>query len=244
MLYLRSILFLIWFIAISLTMHVVSLPLLLLDRAFTGGAARIWAKAVLWGLRVFAGLGYEVRGQEHFIHGGVIVASKHYCMWETIAFITLLDDPAVVIKRELLSIPLYGWFARKQEMIAVDRRAGAAAMRSMLGAARNALGEGRPILIFPEGTRKAIGAQPDYKPGVAGLYAELNVPCLPVALNSGLYWVAGGLIKKPGKIVVEFLEAIPPGLPRPEFMSLLQTRIETASARLVDEGKKAMAARR
>lgn len=243
MLYLRSVLFLAWFAVLSLAAHIVSLPLLLLNRSFAAGAARIWAKTVLWSLRPIAGLGYEVRGQEHFIHGPVLVASKHHCMWETIAFLSLLDDPAVVIKRELLNVPLYGWFARKQEMIAVDRRGGAGAMRAMLNAARRALGKNRPILIFPEGTRKAVGAAPDYKPGVAGLYSELEIPCVPVALNSGLYWVAGGLIKKPGTIVVEFLPVIPPGLSRQDFMSTLQTRIETASNRLIEEGKSALAAR-
>lgn len=224
-------------------MHIVCLPTLLLDRKTASAVPRTWAKLLLWGLKIFAGLGYEVRGAQHLIHGGVIVASKHQCMWETIALFALLDDPAVVIKHELLRVPLYGWYARKQENIFVDRKAGASAVRAMMGAARAALSESRPILIFPEGTRKAVGAPPDYKPGVAGLYAELDVPCVPVALNSGLYWIAGGLLKKPGTIVVEFLEAIPPGRARQEFMSQLQTRIEAATQRLVEEGKKSMAAR-
>jgi 1-acyl-sn-glycerol-3-phosphate acyltransferase len=239
-LYLRSALFLIWFLAISVAMHIVCLPTLLLDRKSASWVPRAWAKLMLWGLKIFAGLRYEVRGVQHLIHGGVIVASKHECMWETIALFALLDDPAVVIKRELLRVPLYGWYARKQENIFVDRKAGASAVRAMMAAARAALSQSRPILIFPEGTRKAVGARPDYKPGVAGLYAELGVPCVPVALNSGLYWIAGGLLKKPGTILVEFLEAIPPGLARQEFMSLLQTRIETATARLVAEGRAQM----
>ena len=240
MLYLRSALFLIWFLVISVTMHIVCLPTLLLDRKSASWVPRTWAKLILWGLKIFAGLRYEVRGAQHLIHGGVIVASKHQCMWETIALFALLDDPAVVIKRELLRVPLYGWYARKQENIFIDRKAGASAVRAMMGVARKALTESRPILIFPEGTRKAVGAPPDYKPGVAGLYAELDVPCVPVALNSGLYWIAGGLLKKSGTIVVEFLEAIPPSLARQEFMSVLQTRIETATARLVAEGRAQM----
>ena len=243
MLYLRSALFFAWFIAVSLIVHIVALPFLLLDWKYTAAAARVWAKSSLWGLRVIAGLGHEVRGQKNFIHGPVLVASKHHSMWETMAFLALLDDPVVVIKRELLNVPLYGWYARKAQMIAIDRKAGGGAIRAMLGAARKALGDGRPILIFPEGTRRAVGAPPDYKPGIAGLYSELDVPCVPVALNSGLYWVAGGLIKKPGTIIVEFLEAIPPGQSRQEFMSLLQTRIETATKRLVEEGKKTLSAK-
>ncbi len=237
MLYLRSTLFLIWFTALSVAMHIIFLPTLLLTRKAAAWVPRVWSRLTLWGLKVFAGLDYEVRGLEHFIHGGVLIASKHYCMWETIALFALLDDPAVVIKRELLNIPLYGWYARKQEMIFVDRKAGASAIRTMLAAARRALAAGRPILIFPEGTRKAIGAAPDYKPGVAGLYSELDIPCIPVALNSGLFWIAGGWLKKPGTIIVEFLEAIPPGLPRQQFMTQLEKRIETASARLIAEGR-------
>ena len=243
LLHLRSALFLIWFIVVSLVAHIATLPFLFFRRKFTARAARCWAKLCLWGLRVFAGLSYEVRGGRNFIHGPVLIASKHQSMWETMAFMALLDDPAVVIKRELLSIPFYGWFARKAEMIAIDRKAGGGAIRTMLAEARKALSEGRPLLIFPEGTRKAVGASPDYKPGIAGLYTELEVPCVPVALNSGLYWVAGGLIKKPGTIVVEFLETIPPGLPRQEFMRTLETRTETATSRLVEEGKNALAAK-
>lgn len=241
MLYLRSAFFLIWFVVISVAMHIACLPTLLLDRKSASWVPRVWANLILWGLKIFADLGYEVRGKEHLIHGGILIASKHYCMWETIALFALLDDPAVVIKRELLRVPLYGWYARKQEMIFVDRSAGAAAVRTMLNAARHVLTESRPILIFPEGTRKAIGAPPDYKPGVAGLYTELEIPCVPVALNSGLFWIAGGWLKKPGTIVVEFLEAVPPGLPRQQFMAELQTRIETASTRLVAEGRAQLA---
>jgi 1-acyl-sn-glycerol-3-phosphate acyltransferase len=242
-LYLRSALFLLWFVVISVAMHIAFLPTLLLDRKSAAWVPRAWARAILWGLKIFAGLGYEVRGREHFIHGGVLVASKHYCMWETIALFALLDDPTVVIKRELLSVPLYGWYARKQEMIFIDRNAGTSAVRAMLNAARKTLADSRPILIFPEGTRKPVGAVPDYKPGVAGLYAELEIPCVPVALNSGLFWIAGGWLKKPGTIVVEFREAIRPGLPRQQFMALLQERIETASARLIAEGRAQLAGR-
>jgi 1-acyl-sn-glycerol-3-phosphate acyltransferase len=242
-LYLRSALFFFWFVMISVAMHIAFLPTLLLDRKSAAWVPRAWAHAILWGLKIFTGLGYEVRGREHFIHGGVLVASKHYCMWETIALFALLDDPTVVIKRELRSVPLYGWYARKQEMIFIDRNAGASAVRAMLNAARQAVVNDRPILIFPEGTRKAVGAAPDYKPGVAGLYAELEVPCVPIAHNSGLFWIAGGWLKKPGTIIVEFQEAMPPGLPRRQFMALLQERIETASMRLIAEGRAQLAGR-
>lgn len=149
MLYLRSALFLLWFVVISVAMHIAFLPTLLLDRKSAAWVPRAWARAILWGLKIFTGLGYEVRGREHFIHGGVLVASKHYCMWETIALFALLDDPAIVLKRELLNIPFYGWYARKQQMIPVDRAAGASALRTMMAAARQALTDSRPNSDFP-----------------------------------------------------------------------------------------------
>jgi 1-acyl-sn-glycerol-3-phosphate acyltransferase len=136
-----------------------------------------------------------------------------------------------VLKRELLRIPFYGWFLWKATAIPIDRTAGASAMRKMGQAAKAVLADGRPILIFPEGTRKKPGDAPDYKPGVAGLYGMLDVPCVPVALNSGAYWT--GFTKRPGTIVLEFLPPIPPGLKRAAFMAMLETRIETATAALL-----------
>jgi 1-acyl-sn-glycerol-3-phosphate acyltransferase len=152
-------------------------------------------------------------------------------MWDTMALYLALDCPATVLKRELLHIPFYGWFLWKATAIAIDRNAGAGALRKMSHAAQAVLGEGRPILIFPEGTRKKPGAAPDYKPGVAGLYGILGVACVPVALNSGVHWT--GFLKRPGTIVLEFLDPIAPGMKRPAFMALLEERIETATNRLL-----------
>ena len=163
--------------------------------------------------------------------GPVLVAAKHMSMWDTLALYLALDAPAIVLKRELLYIPFLWLVLWKATAIAIDRGAGAGALRKMQNAAKEVLGEGRPILIFPEGTRKKPGAAPDYKPGVAGLYALLDVACVPVALNSGVYWT--GFRKKPGTIVLEFLEPIPPGLKRAEFMNVLEKRIETATNRLL-----------
>jgi len=147
------------------------------------------------------------------------------------ALYVALDAPATVLKRELLRIPFYGWFLWKATAIPIDRGAGAGALRKMAAAARPVLADGRPILIFPEGTRKKPGAAPDYKPGVAGLYGILDVPCVPVALNSGVYWT--GFLKRPGTIVLEFLEPIAPGLKREAFMGLLEQRIESPTAALL-----------
>ena len=174
----------------------------------------------------------EVRGTAP--KGAALIAAKHFSTWETIALLALLDAPAIVIKRELLWIPLYGWYCIKQGMIPIDRSAKASAIRRMHEAAKRATNDGQPIVIFPEGTRKKPGAPPDYKPGVAALYAMLGMPCIPLAHNSGLFWT-GWFLRKPGTVVVEFLEPIAPGLKRREFMSELQTRLETATNALLTE---------
>jgi 1-acyl-sn-glycerol-3-phosphate acyltransferase len=232
-LYVRSGLFLVWFVAVSLVLNVVCLPLLVLPRKATVWAANKWAQLILFGLKHIAGLGMEVRGRTP--EGPVLVAAKHFSMWETIALLALLKAPAIVIKRELLWIPLYGWYSIKQGMIPIDRASGASAIRRMYAAAKRAIDHGQPVVIFPEGTRKKIGAPPDYKPGVAALYVLVGVPCVPMTHNSGRFW-QGWFLRKSGTIIVEFLEPIPPGLRRHEFMAVLEARIEPALQRLLSEG--------
>lgn len=229
MVWLRSALFLLWFLAVTTILSLIFLPVLLLPRRATVWLARLWAQGTFWGLKVFAGIGFEIRGKAP--HGPVLVASKHMSMWDTLALYLALYEPAIVLKRELLRIPFYGWFLAKAAAIPIDRGAGSRALRKMSEAARQVLAEGRPILIFPEGTRQKPGAAPDYKPGVAGLYGLLGVDCVPVALNSGAYWT--GFLKRPGTIVLQFLEPIPPGLKRDAFMAQLEGRIESATNALL-----------
>ena len=226
---LRSVAFLLWFALISVILSLIFVPVLLLPRGATVWLARMWARVTFWGLKVFAGIGFEVRGTPP--KGPVLVASKHMSMWDTLALYLVLDQPGIVLKRELLHVPFFGWFVWKAAAIPIDRSAGASALRRMSQAAKAVLAQGRPVLIFPEGTRKKPGAAPDYKPGVAGLYGQLNVPCVPVALNSGVYWTS--FYKYPGTIILEFLDPVPPGLKRAEFMSLLEKRIETATAAIL-----------
>jgi 1-acyl-sn-glycerol-3-phosphate acyltransferase len=228
-LWVRSALFMAWFLLVTTILSLIFLPVLILPRGATVWLARIWSRATFLGLKLFCGIGWEIRGTPP--KGGVLVASKHMSMWDTMALYLALESPAIVLKRELLRIPFYGWFLWKATAIAIDRAAGASALRKMSHTARNVLREGRPILIFPEGTRKKPGAAPDYKPGVAGLYAMLDVACVPAALNSGVYWT--GFLKRPGTIVLEFLEPIAPGMKRPAFMALLEERIEAATGRLL-----------
>ncbi|MEX0758775.1 MAG: lysophospholipid acyltransferase family protein, partial [Tistlia sp.] len=176
--------------------------------------------------------------------GGLLIASKHQSAWDTLVFPLLVRDPAYVLKRELLLVPFFGWIMWRLRMIAVDRKGGAAALRRMLAAARRIVGrERRPLVIYPEGTRTAPGDSRPYHPGVAALYGELGVPVVPVALNSGLYWPRQSFLRRPGRIVLEFLEPIPPGLPRRQFLAELEARIEPASRRLLAEGRAATAGR-
>jgi 1-acyl-sn-glycerol-3-phosphate acyltransferase len=230
---LRSAIFFVWFAVISAVLCIVSLPLLLGPRQGAGALGRLWSRLVFWGLRVFAGTRYEVRGTPP--PNGTLIAVKHMSMWDTCAIYSLLDDPAIVLKRGLQFIPFYGWYLWKARMIPIDRDGGPSTLRKMAAQARAELAAGRSVVIFPEGTRKKVDAPPDYKPGVAGLYGQLGVPCVPVALSSGLFWT--GLVKRPGTIVLEFLEPIPPGLPRREFMPRLEAAIEGATRDLIAEGR-------
>jgi len=228
MTFIRSALFLAWFLAVTTILSLLCLWALASRRA-TQRLARVWSRLTFWGLRVFAGIDWEIRGAPPT--QPVLVASKHMSMWDTLALWLALPGPAIVLKRELLYIPFYGWFLWRGAAIAIDRGAGASALRKMSARAKAALAEGRQVLIFPEGTRKKPGAAPDYKPGVAALYGQLDVPCVPVALNSGVFWK--GFAKYPGTIVLEFLPAIAPGLKRGDFMRQLEETIETATARLL-----------
>lgn len=233
---LRSTIFFLWFALVSIAICIVFLPALLLPRKVTVWMSRRWSALNFWGLKVFAGLDFEVRGRPP--PNGVLIAAKHMSMWDTMALYLVLDDPAVIIKRTLLWIPFYGWYVAKAASIAIDRGGKAAALRRMANAARRAIAQGRSVLIFPEGTRKNPDAAPDYKPGVAGLYAQLAVECVPVALNSGLFWTGPvGFLKKRGRVVLEFLEPIPPGLRSRDFMKVLEERVEKATAELVIEGR-------
>jgi 1-acyl-sn-glycerol-3-phosphate acyltransferase len=233
MIWLRSIVFIVWFLLISIVLHVVFLPALVLPRRGAVIAARSWCAGILWGLRVFAALDYEVRGEIPAMPA--LVASKHMSMWDTVALFFLLGDPVFVLKRELMRVPFYGWYARKVGMIAIDRRGGGIALRAMTRASRDALAQGLGIVVFPEGTRKPVGASPDYKSGVVALYQGLDIACVPVSLNSGLFWT--GFLKKPGLIVIQFLTPIPPGLKRNEFMAILEERIEQTTGELLREGR-------
>ena len=206
------------------------------------GPDRPMERAVVWwthvarrGLKWIVGLDHEVRGLENLPGGPVILASKHQSAWDTMAFLWLFEHPVYIVKKELLSIPFWGWCARKCGHIPVDRAGGAGALKQMVKASLAALAAGREIIIFPEGTRTAPGNRRSYHPGIAALYGQAKVPVVPVALNSGVFWGRRSIEKRPGTIVLEFLPAIPPGLDRKVFVETLQARIEEASDRLAAE---------
>jgi 1-acyl-sn-glycerol-3-phosphate acyltransferase len=234
----RALLFNIVFILGTAIFGIAGLPFLLTPRHTAMRFGRFWAQAVLAALKLIVGLEGEIRGRENIPRGPCLIAMKHQSMWDTLILPPLLGDPAVVIKRELLYVPFYGWYAARAGSIFIDRKGGAGALRRLIAAAKRAVAMGRPVVIFPQGTRtapgQAVSAEP-YQPGVAALYRELGVPLLPAAVNSGLFWGRRAFLKRPGRIVLEFLEPIPPGLPRRAVMETLETRIESATAALERE---------
>jgi len=231
----RSLLFNVLFYLTTALFVMLGSPLLFAPRRWAMAALAVHSHFELWLLETIVGTKLEVRGKEKLPAGACLVAAKHQSAWETFALIPLFRDPALLMKRELFWIPFHGWFSKKFEMIPVDRDKGPSALRRMLREAKGRAAAGRQIIIFPEGTRRVPGAPPDYKTGVLLLYDALDIPCVPVALNSGLFWPRRSVIRRPGTIIVEFLEPIPPGLPRVEFLARLTSAIESASNRLLAE---------
>lgn len=229
----RSILFALW-LYLSIPIFAIGLsPALLMPHRPAMDVVKLWAKAVLFGLRWIVGAKVEVRGLEHMPSGAALVAPKHQSMLDIVVLLAVMPDACFVLKKELMPLPFFGWFAWKTGMIAVDRAGAAKALKDMARQARTRLSEGRQIMIFPEGTRTAPGEPGDYKPGVAAIYRDLEGPCWPVATNSGQVWPAHGIQFRPGLAVFEFLEPIPAGLKRATFMTEVETRIETASLALL-----------
>jgi 1-acyl-sn-glycerol-3-phosphate acyltransferase len=233
----RSLLFNFFFYGWTTLCVVAGLPLLLGPRIWIYYLGRIWVRPVLAALALVCGLGYRVRGRENLPQGPVLIAAKHQSAWDTIVFSVLLWDHSFVLKQELLRIPLFGLFLSRAGLIPVDRRGGSKALRRMVAEARQVAAAGRPIVIFPEGTRVAPDQHRPYQPGVAALYGQLGVPVVPVALNSGLFWRRNSLWKRPGTITLEFLPPIAPGLPRKAFLQRLEAAIEGRSRALLSESE-------
>ena len=229
----RSVVFSVLFYAWSVLVALGCTPLLLMPRSVIQGMFRVWGNGIILLLKVCCDIKVEVRGREFIPTGAALVAPKHQCMLDVFAQFTWLPASAFVTKKELMWIPWFSWYARRAGMIGVDRSAGATALKKLVKDAKDRFARGQQVVIFPEGTRGEAGVAGDYKPGIAALYREIDVAVVPVATNSGVHWPAHGFIRKPGTIVFEYLEPIPPGLKRAEFMRVLEERIETASVALL-----------
>ena len=212
------------------------LPLLALPRRFIQAGARLWIRGILALVAAICGLRYRVLGAERIPRAPALLAAKHQSAWDTLIFHLLCDDPVYVLKRELVHIPLFGWYLRKAGNIGIDRAAGAQSLRVMLPKVKRRLADGCQVIIFPEGTRTPPGTRRPYQPGIAALYPRFAVPLLPIALNSGLFWERRGFRKSPGVITLEVLEPLPAGLDRRLLLRELETRIETATNRLCTSG--------
>ena len=231
----RSALLTIGFLLACAITCVIMIPLFIGPRRWVMFGIKQWSRVVTWLAWAICGIRTEVRGREHLPTGPALIAGKHQSLYDTCAPFAFLPDICYVLKKELVRIPLFGWYTLKGGMIVVDREAGSTALRKLVDDSKDRLRDTRQIMIFPEGTRTAPGDAASYKPGIAALYRELDMPCIPMATNSGVHWPASSWIRTPGTIVFEFLPAIPPGLKRGQFMAELEQRLEAASVALYSE---------
>lgn len=227
---LRSAVFLVFLIVSTLVTAGAAAPALLFGEKAARSAVRAWARLILGGLKLICGIGWRVEGREHIPTGGAIVASNHQSMWETLALFVLLPKPVAIFKQELLRIPIYGWWGLRAGSIAVDRKGGAKAMRAMTRAAAAKIAEGAQLIVFPEGTRRPVGARGPLQPGVAGVYLAAGAPCVPVVHDSGKFWRHPGWTKIPGVVTVRFLPPIESGLDRKTFIRTLEARLDKGIA--------------
>ncbi len=232
----RSILYNVYFFGGTALFVVAMLPLMLGPRVWMQSAVAWLARSQAFGARWLVGLEFEVRGRENIPQGAAIFASKHQSAWDTSFFYIQCPDPAYVLKRELLKIPLWGWYTQKCQAITVDRSGGASALKGLVRDVQERLADGRQVIVFPEGSRAAPGHRSPFHPGIAAIYARTEAPVVPVALNSGLFWGRRSFLKQRGVIIVEFLPPVPPGLKRRDFMNELSRRIGDATERLEAEG--------
>jgi 1-acyl-sn-glycerol-3-phosphate acyltransferase len=228
----RSLLFNILFYLNLVVLMILGLPMILFGRRGVFTLARLWGTVSVWLLKCICGLSLEYRGVENIPPGAVLIAAKHQSFLETFALLKYAPDFAIILKRQLTFIPLFGLYLVVSEQIAIDRGRGRQALQQIAAATKPVLAAGRQVFIYPEGTRRPPGALPKYKQGVTALYAETGASCLPVAVNTGLFWGRRGFLRRPGVAVIEYLPVIPPGLDRDAFTDRLQTAIETACTRL------------
>lgn len=237
MTFIRSILFNIYLFGGTAIIAISLLILMPFSKQEMRKGSQFWTRYVMWGLRFITGITYEVRGIENLPESGAIIACKHQSAWDTAIFVLLRISTSYIMKKELTKIPLYGWYINRSGHIAVDRAAGASALKNMVKDVKSALQNERNVVIFPEGTRSASGVAGDYQPGVAALYTQTKQPVIPAAVNSGTFWGRRSFLKKPGKIIIEIMPPIAPGLKRKEFMQVLEKTIEDKTTELEAEAQ-------
>jgi 1-acyl-sn-glycerol-3-phosphate acyltransferase len=239
--FLRSLIYNVLFYLLLVFWLIVAIPTFMMPRRAVMTVARWWARSSIWLMRVVCRTRVEYRGVEKIPKGPLIVASKHQSFWETFALLQFFDEPLFILKRELILIPVFGWLLKKANMISVDRGTGGRALLATMRRASEAVRRGRQFIIFPEGTRRPVDAPPSYKSGVGQIYVDCGAACLPVALNSGLFWPRRTFMRYPGTLVVEFLDVLPPGMPRRDFVARVSTLIEEATNRLVEVARQEQA---
>ncbi len=237
MTFIRSFVFNVLFFTYGTLFSIVMMLALPFPRRLLQRGLRAWMTLTMATLKIVAGIDMEFRGRHNLPPGPAIIVCKHQSAWETGIFLMIVDDATYVLKKQLLSIPFYGLLLRKSKMIAIDRNGGASSLKKLVGESLAALDEGRKVVVFPEGTRAGVGEKLPYHPGIAAVYKKANAPVIPVALNSGLFWPRRKFRKHPGCIVLEYLEPMPTGMDRKSFMAELENRIETATLRLIEEGR-------
>ncbi len=224
----RSIVYTVVIALVAVVLTVLLAPTLFMGERIARNTIKLWARFAMWLMPLLTGVSYRVEGREHLPEGGALIVSNHQSLWETFALQILLPHPSVILKKELLRIPVYGWWAKRSGNIVIDRDGGARELRRLRDEAAARIADGAQIVVFPEGTRVAPGETAPYQPGVAGIYAAAGAPCIPIAHDSGKFWRKLGGALNPGVITVRILEPIPPGIDRREFQQLISARINAA----------------
>jgi 1-acyl-sn-glycerol-3-phosphate acyltransferase len=228
---LRSWIYLIAFVVWTTGTAIIALPLLLTRRS-TIAAIRTWVRGIRFLSRTICGITFRAEGRENIPAGPCIIAAQHQASFETYEMFLEFEYPVYVLKRELIYIPLIGWYMQRAGLVHIDRGAGASAMRKMLREAQDELAAGNQVILFPEGTRVKPGETVPYKPGIAALYTHCDVPVIPMALNTGHIWGKTRILKRPGEIVFRYLPALPKGLSRDAMLAQLRARIESVQDEL------------
>ena len=236
MIFLRSALFnVLFYLNLIVQMIIFTPPYFLMKRKAAWVIPKNWVRSNHWLLKMVVGTTHTLQGVENIPDGGYIIAPKHQSFWDAYALLPYLDDPFYILKRELTWIPLFGWYVIKMRMVPINRGAREKIMPAVLEKTRKQMADGRQLIIYPEGTRRPVGAEPNYRFGIARIYSELDVPVMPVAIVAGLFWPRRKFLRYPGDIKVRFLPSIEPGLPVEEFMERLIGATETAVDELLVE---------